>query len=276
MFRNLSYYQIRPIFFLQSFINFMTSKILRPRPRRGRHRPLHGFTLIELLVVIAIIAILASLLLPALARAKAAAIQTKCLSNLKQLNLAMVMYCWDSKDYAPASNSVPDLGNPGEYQDIWWWYKELDKSYAGINGASSSNDLVFQCPKDRGWQGSEWPNFLWTYPDLDYGSYVFNGCWNWGNINNLLNIKLGSVKHPARTWLMAEWPIHWAFSWHKSLTGNQDIPYNRAFINVSFVDGHASYIQGYYNPWLGADARYPIDYTTQQIPASCGYQNAPD
>jgi prepilin-type N-terminal cleavage/methylation domain-containing protein/prepilin-type processing-associated H-X9-DG protein len=229
-----------------------------------------AFTLIELLVVIAIIAILAAMLLPALAKAKSHAVQTQCLSNLKQLNLAMVLYCGDYQDKTPGMDSVPG-------QDIWWWYKELDKVYAGVKGPSGSNDMVFHCPKDRGWKDYGYPVPHYDNPILDYGSFVFNGCDNLGDptSNTLLDIKLANVKHPSRTWMMSEWAIHWGYSWHQNRYGNADIGYNNAVVNVSMVDGHARAIKIYYNLALpNGDA--PFTYLTSQIPPQYEYQNGPD
>src|SRR5688500_11962049 len=85
-------------------------------PTFGRHK---GFTLIELLVVIAIIAILASLLLPALAKAKESARTAKCVSNVRQMALAMVLYTVDHGYYPPGRYTNP------QYESRIAWYDAL-------------------------------------------------------------------------------------------------------------------------------------------------------
>src|SRR5687767_11232093 len=75
-----------------------------------------GFTLVELLVVIGIIALLLTILLPVLSKAKDAANRTACVSNLRQIGLAMMMYVNDNKGKWPAGSTFK---RSGESRSLW-------------------------------------------------------------------------------------------------------------------------------------------------------------
>jgi prepilin-type N-terminal cleavage/methylation domain-containing protein len=130
-----------------------------------------GFTLIELLVVIAIIAILASLLLPALSKAKARAQKTYCMNNLRQIGVFFQFFTDENEDYFPAHrNQGMGVNNDNALISLTNWWGTT------VVGKESGRSNVFHCPNAPSKPKKEEDGTVWKWAfDCNEVGYGYNG-----------------------------------------------------------------------------------------------------
>jgi len=195
-----------------------------------------GFTLIELLVVIAIIAILASILFPVFATARAKGRRTACISNLRQLATACDMYMEDADEFMPLWSLVGgtiDTGNPGGHPYTW-----DEQVYAYCR-----NKNILYCPDNpfgrelrsyalpryvSGVQVSQFASVTDTVMLFEKGQYGF-GVWDDATGENVYQ------SHTA-----------------KGHAGYSEVPFHASGKNFAFMDGHVKWYTKGAGPFAAA------------------------
>ena len=194
---------------------------------KGRPGRFRAFTLIELLVVIAIIAVLAAFALPVINSMTRAARATQCLSNIRQLGSATLLYVGDNNGLLPDDQTSANGGISTLYPQLIWpyLYKSTYPGYSGYAEPTGFIGTVFHCPE--------------VVNDPKNGSVAITALRSYG-----MNYSMGDgvtttperlslVPHPATTMMLCD-------NYNGTIATPPNVaPRHRGACNVVFCDGHA-------------------------------------